>query len=121
MHNLTLTIQHEGTPCVPVDYIQTIFVDSSRYNIVTGDVEPGDRSLCEGDSFYVPFTLLDSTLYDSTNVFFVEAGILDADYNFTSIVRVAIRLLGVVPDRPRPAAAGTFELREAPSARSDEK
>lgn len=84
---LTRTLLHSGVPCVPFSNTQYIYVNGDVRNIVMGDVEQGDQTACVGDSVLIPFTLLDSTLYDSTNTFVVE--LYDNDPNNSKIVKLA--------------------------------
>ena len=84
---ITRSFSHIGNPCVPYSHIQYIYVDDNLRNIVIGEIEPGDQTACVSDTISVPFVLLDSTLYDSTNVFIVE--LYNDDPNNNKIIKLA--------------------------------
>ena len=76
---LTRSLSHIGTPCIPIQKPQTIYVDPTLRNIVCGDVDPNDKVICAGDSVAVPFSLLDPSVYNLSNVFIAELCAEDPD------------------------------------------
>ena len=86
---ITNTLNYYGTPCIPTVHTEYIYVDTALKNIITGEVDPVDKKICEGDSFTVPYTLIDSSIYDSTNVFYVQRGYV-SNYNFIIVDTVGM-------------------------------
>ncbi|MEP7263517.1 MAG: hypothetical protein ABI772_03425, partial [Bacteroidota bacterium] len=70
---LLLTVPHDGTPCVAYEYLHFVYVDSVPVNIILDSVS-SNPYICAGDTQQFYFDLIDSSIYNASNVFTVVMG-----------------------------------------------